>query len=42
MTITAEHIRTTLAAYLDQYPENKREHEVILGLLDDGDDLTSR
>ncbi|MFJ2407324.1 NUDIX hydrolase [Streptomyces xanthochromogenes] len=42
MTITADHIRTTLAAYLDQYPENKREHEVILGLLDDGDDLTSR
>ncbi|MFF3653311.1 NUDIX hydrolase [Streptomyces sp. NPDC002181] len=42
MTITADHIRTTLTAYLDQYPESKREHEVILGLLDDGDDLTSR
>ncbi|MFB7054830.1 NUDIX hydrolase [Streptomyces vinaceus] len=42
MTITADHIRTTLAAYLDQHPEAKPELDVVLGLLDDGDDLTSR
>ncbi|MFJ8073830.1 NUDIX hydrolase [Streptomyces sp. NPDC096176] len=42
MAITADHIRTTLTAYLDQHPEDKRELGVVLGLLDDGDDLTSR
>ncbi|GAA1926821.1 NUDIX hydrolase [Streptomyces sodiiphilus] len=42
MAITADHIRTTLTAYLDQHPEDKRELGVLLGLLDDGDDLTSR
>ncbi|MEU1867834.1 NUDIX hydrolase [Streptomyces gardneri] len=43
MTITANHIRTTLADYLDQHPDAKTELGVILGLLDDnGDDLTSR
>ncbi|MGW7366002.1 NUDIX hydrolase [Streptomyces sp. NPDC054841] len=42
MPITADHIRTTIAAYLDQHPEDKRELGVVLGLLADGDDLTSR
>ncbi|MFB7501456.1 hypothetical protein ACFC09_43495 [Streptomyces sp. NPDC056161] len=42
MTITADHIRTTIAAYLDQYPEDKRELGIVLGLIEDGDDLTSR
>ncbi|MEV0411062.1 NUDIX domain-containing protein [Streptomyces sp. NPDC050448] len=42
MAITADHIRTTLTAYLDQHPEAKPELDVVLGLLDDGDDLTSR
>nr|WP_033305739.1 NUDIX domain-containing protein [Streptomyces atroolivaceus] len=42
MTITADHIRTTLTAYLDQHPEAKPELGVVLGLIDDGDDLTSR
>ncbi|MDT0425137.1 NUDIX hydrolase [Streptomyces evansiae] len=42
MTITADHIRTTLTIYLDRHPEDKREIDVIRGLLDDGDDLTSR
>ncbi|WP_327735420.1 NUDIX domain-containing protein [Streptomyces nojiriensis] len=42
MTITADHIRTTLTAYLDQHPEANPELGVVLGLLDDGDDLTSR
>lgn len=42
MTITAHHIRTTIATYLDEHPEDKRELGVVLGLLDDGDDLTSR
>ncbi|WP_329144839.1 NUDIX domain-containing protein [Streptomyces sp. NBC_01456] len=42
MAITADHIRTTTTAYLDQHPENKGELAVVLGLLDDGDDLTSR
>ncbi|MHB9860852.1 NUDIX hydrolase [Streptomyces sp. YIM S03343] len=42
MTITAGHIRTTIAAYLDEHPEDKRELGVVLGLIDDGDDLTSR
>ncbi|MER5549147.1 NUDIX hydrolase [Streptomyces sp. NPDC001118] len=42
MAITADHIRTTLTAYLDQHPEDKRELNIVLGLLDDGDDLTHR
>ncbi|MFF8954154.1 NUDIX hydrolase [Streptomyces sp. NPDC014894] len=42
MTITAHHIRTTIAAYLDEHPEEKRDLGVVLGLLDDGDDLTNR
>lgn len=42
MTITADHIRTTIGAYLDEHPEDNRELGVVLGLLDDGDDLTSR
>ncbi|MBB1246556.1 NUDIX domain-containing protein [Streptomyces durbertensis] len=42
MAITADHIRTTLADYLVQNPEAKTELGVVLGLLDDGDDLTSR
>jgi 8-oxo-dGTP pyrophosphatase MutT (NUDIX family) len=42
MPIPAQHIRTTITAYLDQHPEDKRELTVVQGLLDDGDDLTSR
>ncbi|MGW1354794.1 NUDIX hydrolase [Streptomyces sp. NPDC002409] len=42
MAITADHIRTTLADYLDQHSEAEAELAVVLGLLDDGDDLTSR
>ncbi len=42
MTITADHIRTTLTAYLNQHPEAKPELDVVLGLLNDGADLTSR
>ncbi|WP_202232758.1 NUDIX hydrolase [Actinacidiphila reveromycinica] len=42
MTITANHIRTTIAAYLDEHPEDKRELSVVLGRLDGDDDLTNR
>ncbi|MFJ2209023.1 NUDIX domain-containing protein [Streptomyces poriferorum] len=42
MPITASHIRTTITAYLDQHPEDEREIDIVQGLLDDGDDLTSR
>ncbi|MEU9620430.1 NUDIX hydrolase [Streptomyces sp. NPDC088251] len=42
MPITAHHIRTTITAYLDQHPEDKRETDIVRGLLDDGDDLTNR
>lgn len=42
MPITANHIRTTLTAYLDQHPEDKHEIDIVQGLLDSGDDLTSR
>ncbi|MFJ3841099.1 NUDIX hydrolase [Streptomyces sp. NPDC090054] len=42
MTITPDHIRTTLADYLDQHPEAKTELGVVLGLLGDGVDLASR
>ncbi|WP_121841580.1 NUDIX hydrolase [Streptomyces sp. S5] len=42
MAITADHIRTSLTAYLDEYPDDKREVDVVRGLLDDGDDLNHR
>ncbi|MFJ7999426.1 NUDIX hydrolase [Streptomyces sp. NPDC096310] len=42
MTITADHIRNTIAAYLDQHPDDERELGVVLGFLDDGHDLTHR
>lgn len=42
MAITSDHIRTALTDYLAHHPEAKPELGVILGLLDDGDDLTSR
>jgi 8-oxo-dGTP pyrophosphatase MutT (NUDIX family) len=42
MPITSDHIRTTIAAYLDQRPEDERELDVVRGLLDDGDDLAHR
>ncbi|WP_406252667.1 NUDIX domain-containing protein [Streptomyces atratus] len=42
MPITAHHIRTTITAYLDQHPADRREIAVVQGLLDDGADLTSR
>ncbi|MGW2276402.1 NUDIX hydrolase [Streptomyces sp. NPDC001770] len=42
MPITANHIRGTITAYLDQHPEDKPEIDIVQGLLDDGDDLTSR
>ena len=42
MPITPQHIRTTITAYLDRYPEDKREIDIVQGLLDNGDDLTSR
>ncbi|MFB7277176.1 NUDIX hydrolase [Streptomyces hydrogenans] len=42
MAITAVHIRTTLADYLDQHLDAKAELGVVLDLLDYGDDLTSR
>ncbi|MGW1816010.1 NUDIX domain-containing protein [Streptomyces sp. NPDC002125] len=41
MPITANHIRATITAYLDQHPEDKHEIAVVQGLLDDGNDLTS-
>ncbi|MGW5864653.1 NUDIX hydrolase [Streptomyces sp. NPDC055239] len=42
MTVTADHFRTTIAAYLDQHPEDRHELAVVLGLLENSDDLTSR
>ncbi|MER5551334.1 NUDIX domain-containing protein [Streptomyces sp. NPDC002793] len=42
MPITAQHIRATVNAYLDQRPEDKRKIAVVQGLLDDDGDLTSR
>ncbi|GAA2222242.1 NUDIX hydrolase [Streptomyces amakusaensis] len=42
MTITQEHIRTTIAAYLDRYPEDEHALEAVLGLIDGVGDLTSR
>ncbi|OMI33702.1 NUDIX hydrolase [Streptomyces sparsogenes DSM 40356] len=42
MAITADHIRTTLTAYLDRHPEEKPGLAPALDLLDAGADLTSR
>jgi 8-oxo-dGTP pyrophosphatase MutT (NUDIX family) len=42
LAITAGDIRTTLTAYLDQYPEDKPDLAPALDLLDTGADLTSR
>lgn len=42
MTITAEHIRQTLAAYEDAHPEEKPELTMVWGLLDSGADVTTR
>lgn len=42
MAITADHIRTTLTAYVDQHPEDTQELGIVLRLLDKGNDLTSR
>lgn len=42
MTITADHVRATITAYLDQHPEDKPGLVAVLGLIDDGDDLTNR
>ncbi|GAA1910747.1 hypothetical protein GCM10009753_48110 [Streptantibioticus ferralitis] len=42
MAITADHIRTTLTAYLDQHPEDKPDLAPALDLIDAGADLTSR
>ncbi|MFF0065644.1 NUDIX hydrolase [Streptomyces sp. NPDC005279] len=42
LPITADHIRTTLTAYLDEHPEEKPGLAQILDLLDSGADLTVR
>ncbi|MGW1177025.1 NUDIX hydrolase [Kitasatospora sp. NPDC002543] len=42
LAITADHISTTLAAYLGRFPEDAAGLAVPLGLLADGADLTSR
>ncbi|MDJ0341757.1 NUDIX domain-containing protein [Streptomyces sp. H10-C2] len=42
MPISTDHIRTTLAAYLDEHPEEKPDLAPALGLLDAGADLVSR
>ncbi|WP_394426224.1 NUDIX hydrolase [Streptomyces sp. SGAir0957] len=42
MPITADHIRTTIAAYLAEYPDDARGLDVVQGLLNGGDDLTNR
>lgn len=42
LTITTDHIRTTLTAYLDEHPEEKPDLAPVLDLLDIGADLTSR
>ncbi|MEC4020031.1 NUDIX hydrolase [Streptomyces sp. H27-D2] len=42
MAITADHIRSTLTAYLDEHPEEKPELAFALDLLDTGADLTTR
>jgi hypothetical protein len=42
LAITADHIRATLTAYLDEHPEDKPDLAPVLDLLDTGADLTSR
>ncbi len=42
MPITADHIRATLAAYIDEYPQDKADLGLPLALLDSGAELTSR
>jgi 8-oxo-dGTP pyrophosphatase MutT (NUDIX family) len=42
MAVTAEHIRSTLDAYLGEHPEEKLELASVIELLDAGVDLTSR
>lgn len=42
MAITADHIRTTLTAYLDIHPDDKQDLAPVLDLLDSGADITSR
>jgi 8-oxo-dGTP pyrophosphatase MutT (NUDIX family) len=42
LAITADHIRTTLIAYLDAHPEDKPDLAPILDLLGSGGDITSR
>lgn len=42
MTITADHIRATLAEYTDAHPEEKPALAVVDALLDDGTELTDR
>nr|WP_271417231.1 NUDIX domain-containing protein [Streptomyces lienomycini] len=42
MPIPADHIRTTITAYLAQHPEDEHEVAVVRELLDAGGDLTSR
>ncbi|MGW6871328.1 NUDIX hydrolase [Streptomyces xanthophaeus] len=42
MAITREHIRDTITTYLDAHPEDKEQLAVVLDLLDDGADITSR
>lgn len=42
MTISAVHIRMTLAAYLDAHPEEKPEFAAVWDLLDAEVDLTTR
>lgn len=42
MGITAEHVRTTVIKYLGLYSSDKDSLELLLELLEDGADLTSR
>jgi 8-oxo-dGTP pyrophosphatase MutT (NUDIX family) len=42
MTITADHIRVTLTAYLDRHPQDKADLALPLSLLDSGAELVSR
>ncbi|MGW4725091.1 NUDIX hydrolase [Streptomyces sp. NPDC004291] len=42
MSITSDHIRETLDAYLDVHPDEKRRLSVLTELLDAGAELTSR
>ncbi|MGH3309536.1 MAG: NUDIX hydrolase [Streptomyces sp.] len=42
LPITADHIRATLTAYLNEHPEEKPDLTLVLDLLDSGADLTIR